>query len=139
MKLATFTDDKGTRIGVAEGSEVADITAAAPELPKDMTAFLGLGTDGIKKAKAASVHAPRLRLAGVKLEAPVPNPGKFLAVGLNYADHIREINAPTPEFPSCFAKVRTCINGPYDPVHRPRVSDTLDYEGELGFVIELVK
>lgn len=57
------------------------------------------------------------------------------AVGLNYADHIREINAPTPQFPSCFAKVSTCINGPLDVVHRPRVSNTLDYEGELGFVI----
>jgi 2-keto-4-pentenoate hydratase/2-oxohepta-3-ene-1,7-dioic acid hydratase in catechol pathway len=135
MKLATFTDDKGTRIGVIEGSEVVDVTAAAPELAKDMTAFLALGPDGISKAKAAIAGAPRLTLASVKLEAPVPNPGKFLAVGLNYADHIRELNAPTPEFPSCFAKVRTCINGPYDPVHRPRVSDTLDYEGELGFVI----
>jgi 2-keto-4-pentenoate hydratase/2-oxohepta-3-ene-1,7-dioic acid hydratase in catechol pathway len=135
MKLATFTDDKGTRIGLVEGSEVVDITAVAPELGKDMTAFLALGADGINKAKAATASAPRLTLEGVKLEAPVPNPGKFLAVGLNYADHIREINAPTPEFPSCFAKVRTCINGPYDPVHRPRVSDTLDYEGELGFVI----
>ena len=135
MKLATFTDDKGTRIGVVEGSDVVDVTAAAPDLAKDMTAFLALGTDGIGKARAAAAGAPRLTLESVKLEAPVPNPGKFLAVGLNYADHIREINAPTPEFPSCFAKVRTCINGPYDPVHRPRVSDTLDYEGELGFVI----
>ena len=135
MKLATFTDSAGTRIGVVEGSEVVDITAAAPELPKDMTAFSGLGADGIKKANAASADAPRLTLESVKLEAPVPNPGKFLAVGLNYADHIRELNAPTPEFPSCFAKVRTCINCPYDPVHRPRVSDTLDYDGELGFVI----
>jgi 2-keto-4-pentenoate hydratase/2-oxohepta-3-ene-1,7-dioic acid hydratase in catechol pathway len=135
MKLATFTDDKGTRIGVVEGSEVIDVTAAAPELAKDMAVFLALGTDGLSKAAAAMSGAPRLTLESVKLEAPVPNPGKFLAVGLNYADHIRELNAPTPEFPSCFAKVRTCINGPYDPVHRPRVSDTLDYEGELGFVI----
>jgi len=135
MKLVTFTDDKGTRIGVVEGSEVVDVTAAAPDLAKDMTAFLARGRDEISKARAAAAGAPRLTLESVKLEAPVPNPGKFLAVGLNYADHIRELNAPTPEFPSCFAKVRTCINGPYDPVHRPRVSDSLDYEGELGFVI----
>lgn len=135
MKLATFTDNKGTRIGVVEGSEVVDVTAVAPDLPKDMTAFLALGKEGINKAEASASGAPRLALDSVKLEAPVPNPGKFLAVGLNYADHIREINAPIPEFPNCFAKMRTCINGPYDPVHRPRVSDTLDYEGELGFVI----
>lgn len=135
MKIATFTDDKGSRIGVVEGSEVGDVTAVAQDLPKDMTAFLALGAEGLKKIEAAASDAPRLALAGVKLEAPVPKPGKFLAVGLNYADHIREIGARVPEFPSCFAKVNTCINGPYDPVHRPRVSDTLDYEGELGFVI----
>ncbi len=135
MKLVTFTDDMGTRIGVVEGTEVVDVTAAAPDLPKDMTTFLALGTDGIGKARGTVTGAPRLTLKNVKLEAPVLNPGKFLAVGLNYADHIRELSAPTPEFPSCFAKMRTCINGPYDPVHRPRVSDTLDYEGELGFVI----
>ena len=43
MKLATFTDDNGTRIGLVEGSEVVDVTAAAPDLPKDMTAFLAIG------------------------------------------------------------------------------------------------
>jgi 2-keto-4-pentenoate hydratase/2-oxohepta-3-ene-1,7-dioic acid hydratase in catechol pathway len=135
MKLAIFTDARGSRIGVVEGSEIADVTAVAPELSEDMTALLALGEDGLDKVREAVSSAPRLALDGVRLEAPVPNPGKFLAVGLNYADHIREIGAPTPEFPSCFAKVSTCINGPYDPVHRPRVSDTLDYEGELGFVI----
>jgi len=56
-------------------------------------------------------------------------------VGLNYADHTRELGAPAPALPSCFAKLGTCIAGPYAPVHRPRVSPTLDYEGELGFVI----
>jgi len=135
MKLAIFTDARGSRIGVVEGSEIADVTAVAPEIPGDMTALLALGKEGFKRVAKAASSAPRLALDGVRLEAPVPKPGKFLAVGLNYADHIREMGVPTPEFPSCFAKMSTCINGPYDPVHRPRVSDTLDYEGELGFVI----
>lgn len=135
MKIATFTDEKGTRIGVVEGSDVADVGAVVRDLPGDMTALLTLGEAGLSRISEAMSGAPRLSLDSVRLEAPVPRPGKFLAVGLNYADHIREVGAPTPEFPSCFAKMRTCINGPYDPVHRPRVSDTLDYEGELGFVI----
>lgn len=135
MKLATFKDGKGTRIGLVEGNEVLDLTAADPELPKDMISLLALGSDGLERIRTNIPSALRLTIESVKLEAPVPNPGKFLAVGLNYADHIREINAKTPEFPSCFAKVRTCIVGPYDPVHRPKISNSLDYEGELGFII----
>lgn len=135
MRLATFTDGRGSRIGVVEGSEVIDVGAVAPDLPMDMTALLALGKEGLDAVARAVPRAPRLALGSVRLRAPVPRPGKFLAVGLNYADHIREIGAPVPELPSCFAKMSTCINGPYDPVHRPRVSDTLDYEGELGFVI----
>jgi 2-keto-4-pentenoate hydratase/2-oxohepta-3-ene-1,7-dioic acid hydratase in catechol pathway len=135
MKVATFTDEKGTRIGVVEGSDIADVGTAVRDLPEDMTALLALGDTGLGRVREATSRAPRLSLDSVRLEAPVPRPGKFLAVGLNYADHIHEIGASTPEFPSCFAKMPTCINGPRDPVHRPRVSDTLDYEGELGFVI----
>ena len=134
MKLATFMCDGSTRIGVVVGDEVADLKAAAPDLPTDMRSLLEL-EEGLDRAGAAAVVAPRIALDRVHLEAPLLNPGKFLAVGLNYADHIREINEKTPVFPSCFAKLTTCINGPRDPVHRPRVSDTLDYEGELGFVI----
>ncbi|MBW1862010.1 MAG: fumarylacetoacetate hydrolase family protein, partial [Deltaproteobacteria bacterium] len=135
MKLVTFTHNKRTRIGIVDGKEVVDLSTAAPDLPQNMKEFLGLGTGAMNTAAAAASGGPRLALDSVKLEAPVPNPGKFLAVGLNYADHIRELGVPTPEFPSCFSKLRTCINGPYDPVHRPRVSDSTDYEGELGLVI----
>jgi len=135
MKLATFSKDGDRHIGVVEGEDILDVTTVAPDLPEDMTALLALGAPGLDRVSAAASRAPHLALDSIKLEAPVPNPGKFLAVGLNYVDHIREINEVTPTFPSCFTKVSTCINGPYDPVHRPRVSDTLDYEGELGFVI----
>ncbi|MFH1570653.1 MAG: fumarylacetoacetate hydrolase family protein [Gemmatimonadota bacterium] len=135
MRLATFTDGRGTRIGVVVGQEVADVEAVAPELPRDLRLLLELGEAGLARVREAAVAAPRVRLDAIKLEAPVPRPGKFLAVGLNYTDHIRELGEGRPKVPSCFAKMGTCITGPYDPVHRPRVSDTLDYEGELGFVI----
>ena len=135
MKLATFTEAGVTRIGVVDGDRVVDLAAAAPALPADMTAFLAMGEDGLAAARAAVESGPRLALDAITLEAPVPRPGKFLAVGLNYAEHIREMGAATPEFPSCFAKMRTCINRLFGDVHRPRVSDSLDYEGELGLVI----
>lgn len=77
----------------------------------------------------------RLPLSAVKLEAPVPRPPKFFGVSLNYADHIAETGLEQPQFPTFFNKQSTCVIGPYDPIHRPRVSEKLDYEGELGIVI----
>ncbi len=135
MKLATFTEGGRTRIGVVENARIADVSAAEPAIPADMTAFLALGAAGRALLDRALASAPRRPLAEVRLEAPVPRPGKFLAVGLNFADHIKELGASTPAFPATFAKMASCITGPYDPVHQPRVSDSLDYEGELGLVI----
>ncbi len=135
MKLATFTERGRTRIGVVEFDRIADVCAADPALPADMTDYLLAREETAARLSRALSAAPRLPLAEVTLEAPVQRPGKFLAVGLNFADHIAEVGASTPEFPSTFAKTASCINRPYGDVHRPRISDSLDYEGELGVVI----
>jgi 2-keto-4-pentenoate hydratase/2-oxohepta-3-ene-1,7-dioic acid hydratase in catechol pathway len=73
-------------------------------------------------------------LEDVRLLAPV-QPRKFLGIGLNYADHIAESGMEAPEFPVFFNKQSTCVVGPGDDVHMPRVSSLLDYEGELAIVI----
>ncbi len=135
MRLATFTQEGTTRIGVVEGDRIVDLAAAAPELPREMVAFLEAGEPALKTARAAVGTGPFLALSDVHLEAPIERPPKFLAVGLNYADHVREAGIDTPEHPTIFNKQSTCITGPTDPVHIPRASHVLDYEGELGFVI----
>ncbi|HTP23765.1 MAG TPA: fumarylacetoacetate hydrolase family protein [Solirubrobacteraceae bacterium] len=73
-------------------------------------------------------------LEAVRLLAPV-QPRKYLAIGLNYADHIAESGMDTPGYPVFFNKQVTCVVGPDDDVHMPRVSSLLDYEGELAVVI----
>ena len=73
-------------------------------------------------------------LEAVRLLAPV-QPRKYLAIGLNYADHIAESGMDTPGYPVFFNKQVTCVVGPDDDVHMPRVSSLLDYEGELAMVI----
>src|SRR5262245_5007616 len=105
MKLATFTHLGRTRVGVVTGDEILDLGAAAPTLPADMRAFLGLGTPALDAARSAQEKpGHRLPLREVTLEAPVPNPPEVLAVGLNYKDHIEEAQLPTPEFPLFFNK-----------------------------------
>jgi len=131
MKLVTFSHQGNTRTGRVDGDQVIDLAAAG--LPAQMTAFLAAGADALDKA--ASVTGEAIPLAEVKLEAPIPRPPKFFAIGLNYADHIAETGMKKPEFPMFFNKQPTCVSAAGDPIHLPRVSDKLDYEGELGFVI----
>jgi 2-keto-4-pentenoate hydratase/2-oxohepta-3-ene-1,7-dioic acid hydratase in catechol pathway len=137
MRFATFRElKKGTpRIGMVDGDEIVDLAAARPELPRDMLAFLEAGPKAQMAAREAMGGGPRLALADVRLEAPIARPPKFLAVGLNYADHVAESGLETPAHPTIFNKQSTCVTGPTDPIHLPRASAVLDYEGELGFVI----
>jgi len=136
MKLATFTHGATTRIGVVDDTEIIDLAAAAPELPRDMVAFLEAGAPAVEAARrAADGTRGRIRFGEVRVEAPIRRPPKFLAIGLNYADHVAESRMQRPEFPVFFNKQSTCVTGPRDPIYRPRVSTMLDYEGELGFVI----
>ena len=136
MRLATFTQGGATRIGVVAGDDLVDLAAEAPELPREMVAFLAAGTPALRRAADLSSSArARLPLATVHLEAPVLRPPKFLAIGLNYADHVAESKLEMPKLPTVFNKQATCVTGPSDPIHMPRVSKALDYEGELGFVI----
>ncbi|MBI3769807.1 MAG: fumarylacetoacetate hydrolase family protein [Deltaproteobacteria bacterium] len=136
MRLATFTHQGTTRLGVVVDDAIVDLAAAASELPREMCAFLAAGPPALAAARAAVAgRTARLPLASVRLEAPVLRSQKFLAIGLNYADHVKETGMTAPDFPVFFNKQTTCIVGPSDPIHRPRISPLLDYEGELGFVI----
>jgi 2-keto-4-pentenoate hydratase/2-oxohepta-3-ene-1,7-dioic acid hydratase in catechol pathway len=135
MKLATIVTADGSRVAVVDGDEVIDVSAVASDLPTDMASLLEAGdvvVDRIREAVSAGV--PRRPLAEVRLTAPV-RPRKFWAIGLNYADHVAESGLSMPENLTVFAKATTSVTGPYDDVERPAVSDMLDYEGELGFVI----
>ncbi len=135
MRLATFTHGGKRRIGVVHDDEIVDLAAALPDLPREMLAFLEAGPEARLAALEAVADGPRLPLADIRLEAPIARPPKFLAVGLNYADHVAEGGLETPQHPTIFNKQSTCVTGPFDPIHVPQASHVLDYEGELGFVI----
>lgn len=137
MKLATFTQAGTTRIGVVDGDAIVDLSAAAPDLPTEMCAFLAAGTAALVTARQATEQpgTARLALADVTVEAPILRPPKILAVGLNYRDHIAETGMQTPQYPMIFNKQSTAVTGPDTAIHVPRVSGDVDYEGELAVVI----
>ena len=138
MRLVSFATgpDPGTvRTGVVVGDEVVDLTDPSVGLPGDMAELLAAGDGAYERADAASRRAPRRALEEVRLRAPVPRPPKVLGIGLNYAAHVAETGAPTPEYQVWFNKQRTCVIGPGEAIEVPAASPQVDYEGELAMVI----
>jgi len=135
MKLVTFTHNNQSRVGAVIDDAVVDSQGCA-DIPASMIEFLGAGLKSMQAMQELIYkNSTRIALAEVKLNAPVPRPGKYLGIALNYADHIAETGRDRPEYPSFFTKQSTCVIGCGDAIHLPKVSDKLDYEGELAFVI----
>jgi 2-keto-4-pentenoate hydratase/2-oxohepta-3-ene-1,7-dioic acid hydratase in catechol pathway len=149
MRLVTFSDDKGVRIGVhdADSNTVVDL-AATTRLPKDMTAFVALGKKGLSRARnAVKSGEGRIPMNAVKLLAPFPRPAKnILCVGKNYHEHAREFHNSgfdasagkdaIPEVPIMFTKWPNSVIGPGAAI--PSANDytnSVDYEGELTVVM----
>jgi 2-keto-4-pentenoate hydratase/2-oxohepta-3-ene-1,7-dioic acid hydratase in catechol pathway len=88
-------------------------------------------------AKLAKVKIDKLPLVRGKprMGCPVAKTAKFIAIGLNYADHAAEANMPIPKEPIVFMKTTSCIQGPDDDVMLPKGSKKTDWEVELGIVI----
>ena len=142
MKLITFIDRSSQKIGALVDDEVVDFSSS--ELPQTMIDFIELGAKGLEHASTLIKSGKdRLLINDISLTAPIPKPNKILAVGLNYKEHKDEvaqtaaktIGKAQEKYPNIFNKQNSSVNGPYDAIHRPRASEFLDYEGELGFII----
>lgn len=131
MKLCRFASSGGApALGIVEGEEVIDLSGAGV----GSEPAVALSEVGQPELELLARPAPRLPLAGVRLLAPA-TPRKYLAIALNYADHIAEMGMEPPEVPVFFNKQVTCVIGPGEAIHMPKVSTFLDYEAELAVVI----
>jgi len=137
MKLVTFTLDNTTRIGAVVDDHIIDFSRAAPGLPTNMKSFLAAGGDAMELAQQSLANsAQAIPLSEVRLLAPILNPGKMLAIGLNYADHVTESGMDLPKHQIWFNKQWNSVTGPDHDVDIPSVApDFIDYEAEMCFVI----
>jgi 2-keto-4-pentenoate hydratase/2-oxohepta-3-ene-1,7-dioic acid hydratase in catechol pathway len=134
MRLARFTESGTTRIGRVVEDRVHDLSSLVASA--SMREFL-TRLDELKSA-VLNGSFPSFELTEVRLEAPIADPQKVLAIGMNYQAHALEAIAAgvkIPEYQFWFNKQVSCLNGPYDAVEYPAVSDQLDYEAELVVVI----
>jgi len=131
LKLVRFGAAGAERPGLvnADGS-ISDLSGVISDVaggalsPEALATLRGLDTVKLPKAPA-----------GARLGPCIGGVGKFIAIGLNYADHAAETGAKIPSEPIVFMKATSCIVGPNDTVLKPRGSTKMDWEVELGVVI----
>ena len=131
MKLVRFGAAGAEHPGLvlADGS-IADLSGVIPDV-----AGTALSSDSLAKLRALDATKLPKAPAGARFGACVGSVGKFIAIGLNYADHAAETGAKIPAEPILFMKATSCIVGPNDTVLKPRGSMKMDWEVELGVVI----
>ena len=139
MKLIRYTHGDRTSIGVVDDRHAIDLANLLPDAPKSLKDVLAGGADLRHRIRTAlTTSTARVPLSAVRLEAPLPDAQKYLAIGMNYQDHAEEARRAGITMPKTqlwFNKQVTCIVGPSDDVHKPRASEKVDYEAELGVVI----
>jgi 2-keto-4-pentenoate hydratase/2-oxohepta-3-ene-1,7-dioic acid hydratase in catechol pathway len=140
MKIVAFEGQGGPRLGVVEGDQVVDLQAADSKVPADLGEWLAKNNGDTKPLADIAKRAPasaRKPLSGLTYALPVGRPGKILCLGLNYLDHVKE--GPNrdniPKFPTIFMRGRTSLVPHGQPITRPKVTETLDYEAELILVV----
>jgi 2,4-diketo-3-deoxy-L-fuconate hydrolase len=131
MKLVRYGNPGKEKPGLIDANgQLRDLSSVVPDIG-------GAQLSDAALAKIAKVKTDKLPLVRGKprFGCPVANVGKFIAIGLNYADHAAESNMPIPAEPVVFTKATSCIQGPNDPVMLPKGSVKGDWEVELGVVI----
>lgn len=137
MRLVTYERNGRRSIAALTDRGLIDLPAASGgALPADMLTFLQQGDAALERARNAVAKGGTLiPLADVRLLAPVPRPGKIIGIGLNYADHAAEGGREKPKYPMIFTKAVSAVIGPGEAIRIPKVTEMVDFEGELAVVI----
>lgn len=136
MRLSTVAIDGRTIVAGHRAEGLVDLPAAAPELPRTIAGLLSASER--VRAEAAETIASATSLldpSDVRWQPVVPRPPKIICVGLNYRDHSAESGFEQPDYPTLFARFASSLVAHDAPIVRPRVSEQLDYEGEVAAII----
>ena len=131
MKLVRYGAKGAEKPGLIDKSgQLRDLSAHVRDLDGEAYSPAGL-------AKLAALDTSKLPAVDGKQRfgAPVTGISKFVAIGLNYADHAKETGSPIPTEPIFFIKANTALSGPHDAVEKPRGSTKLDWECEIAAII----
>jgi 2,4-diketo-3-deoxy-L-fuconate hydrolase len=131
MKLVRYGNPGKEKPGLIDADgKLRDLSAVIKDIGPEQLSDAAMAK--LRRLKTANLPLVRGK---PRIGCPVTGVGKFVAIGLNYADHAAEAGMPIPKEPIVFMKVPSCIQGPNDPVMLPKNSVKTDWEVELGIVI----
>ncbi|REL27443.1 FAA hydrolase family protein [Thalassotalea euphylliae] len=131
MKLLRFGAVGAEKPGILDSQgNIRDLSSAVPDIDGQT-----LSQANLSRLSAMDIKSLPIVDAETRLGACVNNVGKFICIGLNYADHAAESNMPIPDEPEVFSKFTSAISGPNDHIIKPKNSTKLDWEVELAIVI----
>ncbi len=129
MKFVHFTHAGKNKLGLREGGSIRVLGETS------LDELLANGTDLAAYATARAVESSIVDESEISYLPPVTRPPKIICVGLNYLDHTKESQYEQPSYPTLFGRFNTSLLAHKAPMIRPRISDSLDYEGELAVVL----
>tara|TARA_B100000965_G_C19510954_1_gene721899 strand:+ start:266 stop:1108 length:843 start_codon:yes stop_codon:yes gene_type:complete len=131
MKLLRVGDKGKEKPAILDkNNKIKDISSIIPDLNPNLLNF-----ETISKIEKLDLNSLKEVSSSERIGPCVKNPGKFVAIGLNYSDHAEETGNPIPTEPIVFMKATSCINGPNDNIEIKPNSKKLDWEVELGIII----
>ena len=136
MKLVNFLFKGEKNIGALLDDGVCSFKSISDKYSMSMIEFIEQMDDlSPQVSKFINSNPEVIPLSKIEFLHVIERPGKVLAVGLNYKDHAKETGMDLPEVPMIFTKQSTSVLGHQGEIHKPKVSDAVDYEGEMAFVI----
>ena len=136
MRLVNFHADDGVRIGVVNGDDVIDLTSVDADAPRDVQAVIADDAfQAVQSIADKATDADMRKFDSLSFALPVSSPGKILCLGLNYMEHVNEGIFEKQPFPTVFMRTATSMIAHNEPLIRPSVSETLDFEAELALIV----
>lgn len=136
MRLINFRANDGIRIGLVKDDKVIDISSVDSKAPRDIQDVIARNAlSELQEIANRAGTQDMLTFDSLKLTIPIRAPGKILCLGLNYMEHVDEGIFEKQPFPTIFMRSATSMIAHNEPMIRPSVSETMDYEAELALII----
>lgn len=135
MRFVGFCKGNESGLAVEIDGQLRGSLRSAVKHSTELGALIALGNDELRRVGKTLAHAPVIDPASIAYMPPIANPAKIICVGLNYADHTKESPYEQPDYPTLFPRFATSLIGHGQPIIRPLVSDSLDFEGEMVAII----
>ena len=134
MRFILYRREGEVALGALRGASLFGPKAGSTQ-PADLQALLTAGPDAMRQAYDTLLKGEEVDISKVEYLPPLPSPEKIICVGLNYKDHAKESGFEVPKYPALFGRFPSSLIGHGAPIVRPKVSEQLDYEGELVAII----